>query len=383
MKKWIAASAFLTVTAIIIGFSVSTTAAGGKADVIFIHGFQGQQYFTAAFDDEPSLLSTAQNTFQHWGNFFYPKVRVGMVPWDVKNTLIRATSNPADPRPGWMKVADRYLKLIDEQGFGQNGIIAITHSTGGLVTDILMSQCYLAQYNSDPNIKKYYKVWQKTIGVIHVASAAGGVELANIANDLVYGTCSWPVIGDVLKMVFPFLKCSDPSSLGAGYDLQPSVARSQNGSSLIRVPAFMIAGNGNMALNVIKPVLKGTSDGLVAMHSACGGNKHDSYESCAGGLAADGQLKSQKSPVNYAYHYPYLMTTEGHLSEMNPGSMNHSLNKWEERETLISNYGSWSNAEVDYYSTGWWLWKKNYKNIKNDKSRTLGEIVASHFRLTY
>ncbi len=383
MKKWIGFSVLFLITCLIVLVGVRSNATGGKADVVFIHGFHAQQYFTSKFDDEPTLLTGAQSSFSHWNQFLAPKVRVGLVPWDVKNTLVRATANPADPRPGWMKAADRFLKLIDEQGYGANGIIVVTHSTGGLLADVMMSQCYLAQYNSDPNIKKYYKIWQKTIGMVQVASAAGGVELANIACDIVYGTASWPLIGDILKLVFPYLKANDPGSLGVGYDLQPSVARSENGSSLIRMPAFMIAGNGTMALNIVKPFLKGTSDGLVAMHSACGGNKWEAYESCSKELAPNGEIKSQSAPANYAYHYPYIMTTEGHLSEMHPGSSNSDLDKYSETETLISNYGSWSNVETEYYSTGWWLWKKNYKNIKNDESRTLGEIVATHFRLDY
>lgn len=354
-------------------------AGSSKLDVIFIHGFHAQMYFDKEYDNLSTLTENSKDTFKHWNKFFGQKTNVLHAPWDVKNTLVRNTSDPSDNRPGWQKVADRVLAHI-ENGYGSKGFLFITHSTGGLVADTMLSQCYFAKYSSNPKIKKYYKVWQKTVAMIHVASAAGGTTVANYANDVVNGAGRIPFAKSIIKKFFPFIDFDKPESLGVGYDLQPSIARSENGSSYIRVPAFNIAGNGPMALNILKWFLKGEDDGLIAMHSACGGNKYGSYQSCTKSKAPDGRVRSRKAPDNYRYHYPYMMSMEGHLSLMNPGSSNHHGDKWKETETLISNYGNWSNVQQDKRTTGRWFWKKTYYNVKNDE-RTIGEIIATHFNL--
>jgi hypothetical protein len=380
MKKWIGLSVFAFSVCLLVFVSVGrTSAASGNADVIFIHGWESKQYLSSTWEDESSLLSSAQQYFAYWSQFLSAKVRVGYAPWDVKDTIVMPSADPADPRPGWMKVADRILNLINTQGYGANGIIIITHSTGGLYGDVLMSQCYLAQYNSDPNIKKYYVIWQKTIGMIQVASASGGVELANIGCDVVYGAASTPVISSILSLVFPTIQAGNPASLGATYDLQPSVARSENGASMIRVPAFMIAGNGWLAFNVCKPFLTGTSDGFVAMHSACGSNQLAAYTSCSESIGPDGELSSQTAPAaNWTYHYPYMMTQSGHLSEMSPGDLDENPVQ-PEKEALISNYGSWSNAQSVNSSSGILFWKTYYSNIANSDTQTLAQIVTNNF----
>jgi len=173
MKK-ILVPVFILVAGLLVLTAVRSNATEAKADVVFFHGFQADRLVGNDWDNEVSMMAAAKEYFAHWNTFLSKSVRVGYVPWDSKNTIVRNTANPADTRPGWIKAADRMLKLIDEEGYGANGIIVITHSTGGLLADVMMSQCYLAQYNSDPNIRKYYKIWQKTIGMVQIASASGG-----------------------------------------------------------------------------------------------------------------------------------------------------------------------------------------------------------------
>ena len=110
------------------------------------------------------------------------------------------------------------------------------------------------------------------------------------------------------------------------------------------------------------------------MHSACGGNKTAAFESCVSNIGPDGLVASHDAPDLYKDHYPYLMTEEGHVSQVIPGE---SLNLFR-GETLVSNYG-YSDIETETTTSGWWFWKKTYRNVKNDNILHLATIVSNHF----
>jgi hypothetical protein len=328
-----------------------------QKDVILIHGYGN-------FFDNVTWGSDALSTlyWSYWEANAFQNVNVKHVPWDSKKRV-------SDQLP---YIVNK-IKSFIQQGHCQDGCVIYTHSTGGLVADVLLSSAIESKgTNNDYSI-----IQEKTFAVVEIASAGGGVNLAVYAGDLVNGACNVPLVDVALETIFPFVECGKIESLGAGYDLQPNVARSINGSNNTRTATLMIAGNGNMVGNIVKPFLIGTSDGLVAMHSACGSDRFAAYESCNANLGPEGQVTSFKAPTSfYANHYPYIMTKEGHGSELMPGLVNTDILSTK-TETLISNYG-YSNIAVEYKTTGWWLWKKYYKNIVNDE-RHLSKIIGAYF----
>lgn len=315
--------------------------------IITIHGFSN-------FEENGSAAAQS-GAVDGWANFganAFSGMNVKHLAWD---SSVRMENQKE-------YLFDTFIGFINS-GHCDDGCYVFTHSTGGLVIDYMLS--ISASY---PSSSQYFKPYQYTTVVVDLASAGGGVNLAAYASDLVNGACWIWGVSHALEAAFPFLNCNDPESIGVGYDLQPNVARSINGSDYTYTPTLMIAGSGSMALNIVKPFLYGTSDGLVAMHSGCGGNRVGSYDSCSSDVAPNGAIKGQSAPSGfYRYHYPYIMTTEGHLTVKNPSST--------ETETLISNRGL-SNISTENKSK--WYWRYDYSYIKNDE-RNMGQIIGDHF----
>ncbi|MGK0290431.1 MAG: hypothetical protein ACI86H_001890 [bacterium] len=352
MKKHI-----LTILAILL-LSVGTLAA--KQDVVLIHGY-GNFFSNTSWGSE----TLSKIYWAYWENKAFQNVSVKHIPWDSTR---RVDGQIAD-------IVNRFNQHIDE-GHCSDGCVVYTHSTGGLVIDMLLSRAIESKGTSND----FSRIADAVTVAIPIASAGGGVNFAVYAGDFVVGACNVPLFGSVLtgalNTVFPFIKCNNVDSLGAGYDLRPSVARSVNGSNNTRTMSLMIAGNGNMVGNIIKPFLVGTSDGLVAMHSACGASNFESYESCVPSMGPEGKLASFTAPTSfYNNHKPYIMTKEGHGSELMPGLVNLDLLSTK-TEVLIDNYGV-SNIQTQT-KRGGFLWLTKYKTIQNDE-RHLSKIIGDHF----
>ena len=72
----------------------------------------------------------------------------------------------------------------------------------------------------------------------------------------------------------------------------------------------------------------------------------------------------------YAANYPWLMTGEEH------NAMVHG-NKPGSRETLVTRaYGNFAEVQS---SSGWWLFKSNYRRIAGDEGLTSGQIIKQNF----
>ena len=241
--------------------------------------------------------------------------------------------------------------------FCQNGCIFMTHSTGGLAMDRLLYEAYqdmlYGTYGNRYNLNDGTNVWEKVTMAVEISSAAGGVEFAVTAIDLIEQVCmsQIPALGEVVEFIANFLvpnyECASAErddnlggydrylakDAGVGVDLIPSVARSADVGSQSdggRTPILHIAGNGNMMpsayLLSLDWIISNSSggeqyaDGLVALHSTCGANKIANYNSCHPTVGPTGYTGSYTAPGSadlFKNHYPFMMTEEGHLSEMN------------------------------------------------------------------
>ncbi len=370
-------------------------------NVVLVHGYSSQTYnydFTGLNSDlgaESDLLTNSSESAwgvvdkkgnKKSGNWEDLLSRYGAkymhLPWDSKEVLtLKNPHNPYSDRPGWEKIAERYLRII-ETGHCDDGCVLITHSTGGLVVDTMLSKAYAYRYSSDVRLKSYYKVWQKTVATIQVASAGGGTTSANMSSDQMMTECKkiipLPLIAhaqllnrlvawlltktangwDVKHPFHSFASCDNPrETLGVIMDLRLENARRINGADNTRIPSFMISGDGMVDLPILKPFLKGVDDGVVAMHSACGGNKVGRYDSCSSSMNARGELKRQKAPTPHKYHYPYIMTREGHGSQL---AKNHRNALWwghKRVESLVSGHGI-ANHKIDATKRWRFKWEK-------------------------
>ncbi len=274
-----------------------------KPNVILIHGYGN------ILAPDTDLIKWAMTEF-YWGRWVkeaFSDVEVRYIYWDATKRIEHQLGDIVEQFNGYL-----------EEGHCPNGCLVFTHSTGGMVIDILLAR----SYESRGKTNDFSRIWDSTIASVNIASAAGGVGLANVLTDLVMGNCN-----AVLSTLFPFVECGNPSSLGAGHDLRPDEARFINQSDYVRTPSLMIAGFGLMMPSVIRLSLKGENDGLVAMHSACGGNRYPesdetAAQSCSPVLAPDGTVKPQRVPDLYRNHYPIMMTKEGHVSQLRRGALN-------------------------------------------------------------
>ncbi|MBU3916740.1 hypothetical protein KKA14_14510, partial [bacterium] len=114
--------------------------------------------------------------------------------------------------------------------------------------------------------------------------------------------------------------------------------------------------------------------------SACGGNSYPESEetapiSCSPFLAPDGEVKPQRSPNFYRYHYPIIMTKEGHVSQLSRGLLNVDFITTK-TETLVffDKNGNVSNQLPQKFEGAKSL------NVKNASSH-LSDIVGDYFGL--
>ena len=303
----------------------------------------------------------------YWEEHAFAGYNVRHIPWD--------SARQVAPQMEFIK--ERIVEAIND-GVCQYGCILVSHSTGGLIKDILLSESYDSRGTDDD----FSAIWDNIILSIDLASATGGTGVGNVGGDAAQGlNCALGVL-DPIKLIFRELECGVPESLGVGYDLMPQIARSINRADDTRTVALLSAGNGTFLGNILKlPTfgILGTNDGLVGMHTACGSNKRENYESCVPYMNADGLLKEQAAPSgHYADHYPIMMTREGHMGHTRPFYFNADL-VTPKTESLIEELNI-MDVPVQETSTGFWFFKKTYQHVKNSTWNHIADVYGSSFQ---
>ncbi len=348
-----------------IGTLWATTLEG--VDIILIRGYSSKVAFDASMPkyDDSNFDEYWQPLSEEYWKYYTETLlvnnpRVANVYWSSKDRLT----------DGVIRVmVDRIMALLNE-GWCANGCIMVTHSTGGLVADYLLSSAL----DSEGTDYDYKIIHDKTLLVMDLASANGGSELAELLRDVAVGVgCNNFVTTTLAEWIFNGLSCNaGTDSIGTTNDLVPSLARAINGSSLTFTPTIMVAGEGTSGLegSLAHMILPGNDDSVVAMHSTCGGNTADPVDSCVSNMKPDGELTSVSAPSGrYQAHYPWIMTEEDHMEMVggDDSSAHESL--------TLQGYGSFNTTES---SSGWWIWTTTYRRISDD-SKPSGQLIQEHF----
>ncbi|MEL7400189.1 MAG: hypothetical protein AAFN68_06405 [Pseudomonadota bacterium] len=340
--------------ALLLFLTLPVSAQIAGKNVILVHGLQPGQLMQESI----TANQVEQDGASYW-SAFWSQHADDRLDWSSKERLQQGIAETAyDKVIGWAR-----------SGFCNDGCVVVTHSTGDLVTRYLLDQ---------------QDIWTEAAGlqplnilaVLDFAGAGGGSELAQLAID-VAGSESW-LTAPIRAAVNAYLGFTvTPDKLGVLEDLRPTVAR-QTAIGATAVPRLRFVGGGNEYLGATGPFLPGTDDGVVSLHSACGGNQIQSIDSCVGYRQLDGKQTSVSAPAGlYVNHYPVLMGSDTH----------HGGTIGAQRGVTLSYAANNLNAGVNFSvatestTSGWWLWKSTYNTVKNSANATMSEQVFNAISL--
>lgn len=340
-------------------FSAATLMSGaanaqiaGK-NLILVHGLKPNQLMQENLSPQAISQDGAQGWAEFWGQYADDRL-----DWSSKSRLNADTAQRAyDKVMQWSRT-----------GFCNNGCVIVTHSTGDLVTRYLLDQ---------------QSVWTAAAGlpplnilaVFDFAGAGGGSELADLALD-VSGSSSW-LTAPIRLAVNAWLGFTvTPDKLGVLRDLRPSVAR-QTAMAPNGVPRLRFVGGGSEFLGATGGFLPGTDDGVVALHSACGGNRIEAVNSCVGYRELDGKQTSVSAPASLWFnHYPVLMGKDTHHGGtigtqrgVRLSFVNNNLNTG-----VQVSYATQSNT------SGWGWWRNTYHTVTGSENRSMSQTAFNATR---
>ncbi len=331
---------------VILLFSLTALAhaKNNKPGVVFIHGLGN----STAIKYKSSKLFSKIN-WSKWKRQAFRSLETEEIIWTTK---LRVFDQLDD-------IINQYKKIL-RKDHCNNGCIIVTHSTGGLIADILLSR----SLESKGSNNDFSEIQESTILSIQIASALGGSSFATHAFSWLKEECksaqfqldpninSYDIfydptfikiltiplghtnkmdqeldrkrrLGKLMHSVFPGIDCKDvEKTAGIFYDLQPEIAREINGSDNTGVLTLMVAGDGKGYMgDLFTQFLLKPNDGMIEMHSACGANEIQPYESCVSYINASGETDRQyyaPDPASgfYANHYPFIMTEENHMGQV-------------------------------------------------------------------
>lgn len=323
-------------------------------NVILVHGLQTSQLMREQVTD----AQVEQEGADYW-NEFWNQYADDRLDWSSKSRLGGDTAVRA------------YNKVIEwaQTGFCREGCIFVTHSTGDLVVRYLLDkQDVWTQAAGLPELN--------VLAVLDFAGAGGGSELADLAIDVADGgsLLEW----SVSKAVSAYLGFDvTPSTLGVLEDLRPTVAR-QTATAPSSVPRLRFVGGGTEYFGLTGGFLPGTDDGVVALHSACGGNAIAKVDSCVNYRALDGKASSVRAPSGLWHnHYPVLMGKKTHHG----GTVRQQTGV--ELAYVNANFNAAGVSlalDTQSRTSGWWLWKNTYHTVKNSAGRSMSQVLVSSIR---
>ena len=266
------------------------------------------------------------------------------------------------------------LQPILSSGFCDNQCIVITHSTGDLVMRYLNAN---KTSLLGSNLASRFKV----AAFIDLAGAGGGTELASFGVDLANGVNH---VGSVVQAMLDYMGFNIRLGVNPGVmiDLQPSVARTTATSSIPAVPRLRVAASGDELYGVVThPIIKGSDDSVVPLHSACGAATNGDYASCVTDLRMDGRVTSvSKAPTLsqlYNYHYPVILSHDMAHNEMQSDRTGRGMTFAVSGANKYKTGGAKTvNLNVSYYEENvWWDWFNKYRFITNAGSKTMGKVL--------
>ena len=322
-------------------------------NVILVHGLQADDLA----DNPANQQEIDQNGDAYWQAFWASRAEA-RIDWGSHERVEGKTAQRAFQQ----------MVEISQQGLCDQGCILVTHSTGDLVGRYILAnqERWLSNAGYQPlNI----------ITSLDFAGAGGGSELADLAVTAAYAD-SWS--DEAIKLAVRAYIGTEPTpdNLGVLRDLQPTVARNL-ATSPNNVPRLRFVGAGSDYYGLTGPFLPGKDDGVVALHSTCGGTQVGSYKSCVSDVRLDGKRTSVDAPNSLYYnHYPILMGKKvDHGQVINTESGN--------TLTYANNGLSFSGVDVNfdtetYQDRPWWkFWGSadTYQVVSDSEQSSVSGLV--------
>ena len=340
----------LTTAALFAGAAQGQIA--GK-NVILVHGFQ-----PGDLADPPSSQAEVNQRGDAYWQAFWASRAEARIDWASHERVEGGTAERA------------YSQMIDisQSGLCNEGCVLVTHSTGDLVGR------YIVENQAN---------WLQSAGVaplniltaLDFAGAGGGTELADLAVNVAYSDNWYDYPAKAALEAFLGVK-PEPGNLGVVNDLQPAVARNI-GMSPTAVPRLRFVGGGSSYGGITKPFIKGTDDGVVPLHSACGATTAGSFASCIGSVALDGKRTSVDAPGSrYHNHYPVLMSKGinhgGVIDNTTGNAMTYAYNNFAASGIAV-NFDTYT-----FNQRPWWqFWGSGdtYQRVRDSEQASMSEMV--------
>ncbi|WP_105167990.1 hypothetical protein [Pseudoalteromonas sp. T1lg23B] len=327
----------------------SFAAHSNEYKTILIHGFQPGQLLN------PNGTNVVSDGQSYWTSFW---------------------GNKADERIDWPsyerlegKIATDWLwpklKQFSQSNLCEPGCVLLTHSTGDLVARYIIDN--QANWLENAGLQPL-----NIVATFDIAGAGGGSELADTAVSALMGGHFWdPLVEQAIKL---WLGSTTVNALGILHDLKVNNARKIAPQPSSRAPRLRFVANSSDYYGVTSPFLKGSDDGVVASHSACGASKAAKFGSCSQQIAMDGQLTAQDDAVSgfMPYHYPLIMAdgyTHGTIREAgHHGKVTIAQNN-------IGVAGNNIGFQTYDKSTGFWVFKKHYRYVKDSETLGVSQLI--------
>ncbi len=267
------------------------------------------------------------------------------------------------------------------------GCLVVTHSTGDLVMQYIednKSSLLDSTTRSRFNVTAY----------IDMAGARGGTEgatvlyeLANFLNTLASNTVLSPSKQDEVNTVNDWLnffmgtsgvKYMAPGkhfNSGVLYNLQTGPARNTGLVNPSNIPHLRIASGGDEIYGFITHLfIKGTDDSVVPLHSACGSDRPESYNTCVWNRTLDGKVTwFGDAPGNlYRLHLPFIQSE----------TLRHNGHQWNDKGNrmtpLMGNGNVRGNLDIGIVTkTTWDIFLNQYIRIDGAENKTMGQVLSS------
>ncbi|CAH9051927.1 hypothetical protein PSECIP111951_01675 [Pseudoalteromonas holothuriae] len=340
-----------TLGVFILCLLTSFTAHSNDYKTILIHGFQPSQL------TNPNGTNVISDGQSYWSSYWTDK---------------------ADERIDWPsyeriegKIATDWLwpklKQLSQSGLCESGCVLLTHSTGDLVARYLLDN--QANWLENAGLQPL-----NIVATFDIAGAGGGSELADTAVSALMGGNAWDDL--VEAAIYLWLGSSTVDALGVLHDLKVNNARKIAPLPDSRAPRLRFVANSSDFFGITGGFLKGSDDGVVASHSACGASRVGRFGSCSQQIAMDGKIKSQSNAVTgfMPYHYPLIMADDYTHSNIRKADNQGKV-------TIAQNNIDVAGRNVGFQtydkSTGFWIFKEHYRYVKNSDSKSVSQLIDS------
>ncbi|WP_404339786.1 hypothetical protein [Pseudoalteromonas mariniglutinosa] len=316
--------------------------------IILIHGLQVSQITNKAGSD---VINDGQT---YWQSYWHSRADE-RIDWPAYERIEGKIATDWV----WPK-----LKQISGSNLCEQGCVFVTHSTGDLVARYIIDnqENWLLNAGLEPlNI----------VATFDLAGAGGGSELADVAVSALAGAAWSPAIEAALTW---WLGSHVTEAVGVLHDLKVNNARKLAPLPDTRVPRLRFVADGNAYLGLTGGFLKGNDDSVVASHSSCGASSVRAFGSCHGYTDTDGRLHVQRDAVTgfMPYHYPLMMSDSYSHNEIQDAQRRGNVTIAMDNIKVAGNTLGFNTVDE---TTGAWLWKKQYRYIKDSDKLSASALI--------